>query len=50
MNCPCRRSYEELLISVDVEFVDRFAGNLDVSTPSIGAICGSIAKFGRILR
>ena len=40
----CRRCYEDLPISVHVDILDRFAGNLDASTSGIGAICGSIAS------
>ena len=43
MHNPCRRCYEDLPISVDVEYVERSRKQLEVRTSYLGAIAALIA-------
>ena len=45
IHIPSKRYNEDLPKSVEVEFVDRFQGLLDVSASSVGAICGMIPSY-----
>ena len=45
IHIPSKIYYEDLPKSVEVEFVDRFRGLLDVSASSLGALCGMIPSY-----